>query len=729
MGASKTEPRFLLRWFFIFFFISGFCSLLYEVIWLRLAMAKFGVTSPLLSIVLSMFMAGLGLGSWLSGRLTRGWRSELEPYALRLYALAEFLIGVSAFVVPLELIWGRNLLSQFSLASSTGYYLASGIWIGLTLIPWCGCMGATIPFAMLAIQSYVPSESQRSFSFLYLANVLGACVGALGPAVLVELYGFRGALKIGAGLNVLLAVSAMLLASRYARAMTIASNEPRSAASRSSNSATWQIVLLFATGCTSMGAEVVWVREFTPWIGTVVYAFASLLALYLSFTYVGSRIYRRQKNAEFSPMIWAGLGLCTVLAAMTADPQVPMSRLLRLILGIGPLCTMMGFVTPMLVDRWSGGDPERAGSAYAINVLGCIVGPLLSGFLLLPHLAERWVLFVFALPWLALAAIAPGGVRVHTSWRRLAPYFVAVIALAVVLTSGGYEGRFTRYEVLRDDTATVIATGNGMEKRLLVNGVGITILTPITKIMAHLPLASLPRPPQNALVVCFGMGTTYRSLMSWQIPVTAVELVPSVPKLLWFFHADGPEVMRSPLSHVVIDDGRGYLERSSEQFDVITLDPPPPVEAAGSSLLYSAEFYATIRRRLRPGGILQQWFPKNDNFLNASIARALAESFPYVREFRPLYGSGLHFLASDQPLPLVTAEALAARMPASAARDLIEWGPKATPEETFAVVLGNEHPISEIMALDPQAPTLRDDLPVNEFYALRRYVWRRHPGM
>ena len=49
-------------WFFVFFFISGFCSILYEIIWLRLAMAQFGVTSALVSIVLSMFMAGSGLG-------------------------------------------------------------------------------------------------------------------------------------------------------------------------------------------------------------------------------------------------------------------------------------------------------------------------------------------------------------------------------------------------------------------------------------------------------------------------------------------------------------------------------------------------------------------------------------------------------------------------------------------------------------------------------------------
>lgn len=724
---QRSAATLSMRWFFFFFFVSGFCSLLYEVVWLRLAMAKFGVTSALLSIVLSMFMAGLGFGSWASGRLIRGSGHRLDRHALRLYGSTEFLIGMSALLVPLELAWGRSLLSHFSLSSSVTYYLASGVWVGFTLIPWCACMGATIPFAMLAIRTSDSSESERSFSFLYLANVLGAFLGALGPAVLVELYGFRGALKVGACLNVLLAVSAMGLASRVTgRAEAVKPlKAPGGMADRSSKGT---LALLFATGCTSMGAEVVWVREFTPYVGTVVYAFALLLALYLVSTYFGSRIYRRWSlhHSDLGGLIWGAVAVCGVSAAMTADPLLPMSRALRLMIGICPLSGMMGFITPMLVDRWSAGDPERAGNAYAVNVLGCIVGPLLSGFLLLPLMAERWVLLVFSLPWLALALL-PGwvagvGRRMRSPGQMMASYALAAVAVAVVLTSRGYEAEFAHHEVLRDNTATVIAVGDGMDKQLLVNGVGITKLTPTTKIMAHLPLAFLSHTPQNALVICFGMGTSYRSLMSWNIPVTAVELVPSVPKLFWYFHADAQELLNSPRSHVVINDGRAFLERTEQQFDVITIDPPPPVEAAGSSLLYSTQFYAVIGRRLRPGGLLQQWLPKDDNFLQASIGRALADSFPYVRVFGTLKVPGLHFLASNDPIPEKTAEELATRMPASAAHDLVEWGPGATPEANFAIVLGKEHSIQEILARDPQAPVLTDDRPVNEFYALHRYI-------
>ena len=470
--------------------------------------------------------------------------------------------------------------------------------------------------------------------------------------------------------------------------------------------------------------EVVWIRQFTPYVGTVVYAFASILATYLVSTFIGLQIYRlwSRRNRHEGNLIWVLLGLFALLPLLAANPGIHISHLLRLIVGIAPFSGVLGFLTPLLVDRWSGGDPARAGKAYAVNVLGCILGPLLSGFLLLPLMSERWVLFVFSLPWL-LMAVRPDWSseqgKARFNWQAGVSYAVVLSALALLFTQKSYEDQFGHSEVLRDNTATIVAMGAGRNKHLLVNGVGITGLTPITKFMAHLPLAFLDHPPKNALVVCFGMGTTYRSLMSWGIPVTAVELVPSVPRVFGYFHADGPALLRSPLSHVVIDDGRRYLERTPAQYDVITIDPPPPVQAAGSSLLYSKEFYAIIRRRLRPEGILQQWLPGGDAVVRASVTRALKESFPYVRVFHSVEGWGYHYLASASPLPNPTAAELAQRLPAKAATDFVEWGPESTPEGQFADVLKREISLDDLIAQAPTAPALQDNRPVNEYYVLR----------
>jgi spermidine synthase len=103
------------NWYFVFFFISGFCSVLYELVWFRLAMAQFGVTTAMVSIVLSAFMAGLGLGSWASGKWMRGGEGGGRYRALRVHALIELLIGVSGMLVPYGFGWGRGILEYYLL--------------------------------------------------------------------------------------------------------------------------------------------------------------------------------------------------------------------------------------------------------------------------------------------------------------------------------------------------------------------------------------------------------------------------------------------------------------------------------------------------------------------------------------------------------------------------------------------------------------------------------------
>src|SRR5580704_1828330 len=179
-------------------------------------MAQFGVTTAMVSIVLSVFMAGLGLGSWASGAWIRRRGDKIGFSPLLLYAAIELLIGVSGILVPYELRQGRGLLERLGSTSSAEYYLVSAIWVAFTLIPWCALMGATVPVAMLAIERTFPWESSRSFSYLYTANVAGALVGTVLSLFLIELLGFHGTLRVGAACNGLIGVLA-LMASKSVR--------------------------------------------------------------------------------------------------------------------------------------------------------------------------------------------------------------------------------------------------------------------------------------------------------------------------------------------------------------------------------------------------------------------------------------------------------------------------------------------------------------------------------
>ena len=723
-----------MAWFFSFFLVSGFCSLVYQVVWLRLAMAAFGVTTPLVSLVLSVFMAGLAVGSWGVGRLARR-LSGTPARAIRLYAVAELVIGLSGIVVPRALGWGRELLAAGAWDSTT-YYLASGAWIALTILPFCAAMGATFPLAMAAIHRQFSGQAERSFSYLYLANVVGATSGTLVSAfILIELVGFNGTVSITAALNVLLAAAAFVLSlSTRSRAANGAAVEASPKSSSESRPPRLILLLLFLTGLTSMALEVVWIRQFTPYLGTFVYAFAAILATYLVATFVGSGLYRRRVGSPGGGGLgfvsgWAGLGFLGLLPLLTTDPGLHMPAPARLVIGIAPFCAALGFLTPMLVDRWSRGDPDRAGSAYAVNVVGSIVGPLVAGFWLLPELGERQAGVALTLPLFAV------GLAVIVWTRRFADagdlrrvrattLFVASVVVSVAVVGGtrGFETLYPKRQIRRDHNATVIAVGAGLDKRLVVNGQGMTTLKPVTKMMAHLPLAALDRPPRDAVVVAFGMGTTFRSLLSWGIPVTAVELVPSVPRMFGFFHADADALVASPHARIVVDDGRRFLERYTEELDVITVDPPPPVEAAGSSLLYSREFYAVARKRLRPDGILQQWLPGGELAVVASVTRALTDSFPHVRVFHSFEGWGGHFLASLRPIDMPPASVLAARMPPSAVADMLEWGPATTAGEQFRLMLDREMSVASLLAFAPTAPAMSDDRPYNEYFFLRYYL-------
>src|SRR5258708_17215575 len=181
------SSKVCVSWYFFFFFISGFCSVLYELVWLRLSMAQFGVTTAMVSIVLSVFMAGLGLGSWVSGAWIRRHGGTTGFPALRLYAAIELLIGASGILVPYELRLGHNILGGLGSTSSAEYYVVSAIWVALTLIPWFAFMGPTIPLGMLAIERMFPTDSSRAFSYLYPANVAGAGMGTGVSFFLIEL--------------------------------------------------------------------------------------------------------------------------------------------------------------------------------------------------------------------------------------------------------------------------------------------------------------------------------------------------------------------------------------------------------------------------------------------------------------------------------------------------------------------------------------------------------------
>ena len=733
---SQSTRRVL----FFLFFLSGFSSLAYQVIWMRMAFASFGIITPVLSVVLSVFMLGLAVGSWAGGRFIASLVQKTGLSAVIFYALAETLIGVSAFAVPKLFALGEQVLLAAGQADSFRYLSLSALVLTVAILPWCVCMGTTFPFMMAYIRERDRSNTE-SFSFLYLANVLGAMCGTLLTAlVLVELFGFRHTLWLAAAGNFLIVLAAGGLAwgqRGTTNSSTLAGTEPALSGTISSlpSDGRRRLIrwILFTTGFCAMAMEVVWTRAFTPVLKTQVYSFALIVFTYLAATFLGSWRYRRNLqdgSARPTAQLMALLVVAAFLPILANDPRLlkinmvfsidPGSALL-LLASICPLCALLGYLTPSLIDEYAAGHPAIAGRAYAINVLGCILGPLFASYVLLPWMSEQSALILLGLPFLGFSFLVSKSLSV---WQSEWTSRVAVVALVCALfVTEGYQSFIsdftTHMEARRDYAASVISAGEDMDKILLVNGIGMTRLTPCTKFMVHLPLAFHRGPSQSALIICFGMGTTYRSALSWNMDTTVVELVPSVPKSFGFFHADAREILDNPKGLIVIDDGRRFLMRTREKFDVIVIDPPPPVETAGSSLLYSTEFYELAKQHLKSRGILQTWVFSDEPVTPQAILRSFYESFPYVRCFVGVEGFGVHLLGSMDPIENLTAQQLSARMPASAGKDLLEWSPSPDLPAYLNLVLSRELVIQEGLNPNPKI-RINDDQPYNEYFLLRR---------
>jgi spermidine synthase len=714
------------------FAASGFCGLLYQVIWLRLAFAAFGIITPVLSVVISVFMTGLAIGSWAGGRYAERRPAPKRFSAIVPYALVEALIGAGGLLVPVLFRAGQNLLLPAGSSDSFSYMAKSGIVLAVSILPWSIGMGATFPLMMKFIKQ-IRRERTSGFSFLYTANVVGALCGTvITAAVLIERLGLHRTLAAAAAVNFLIAALSLILNSIYLSSISrpadsAAEPEPPAADGLVGRDAAFAI--LFMTGFTSMGMEVVWTRAFTPVLLTTIYSFAGVLAVYLLATWYGARLYRkhlRLGRVRGLPQILAMLAVFSFLPIIAADPRLTVlntALLIELVIaGIFPFCAALGYLTSKLIDDVSQGRPGIAGKAYAVNAAGCILGPLAAGYWLLPVAGVRISLILLAAPFLAAFVLTARALKSRRPVLAVSLGVPAGLLLTASLTVFlSYEdARFFRGGIIRRDaTASVISYGQGMRKRLLVNGISMTELTPITKCMVHIPLAIRERKPQSALIICVGMGTSFRSAASWGIRTTGVELIPSVEAALGYYFDDAREILRSPKNRIVIDDGRRYLRRTTERYDLIAIDPPPPVEASGSSLLYSREFYQTAKLRLTPEGILQQWLPDWDEETLAAVAESLGAEFPHVRAFRSLEKWGIHFFASFSPLAMPTPDEFGARLPERAARDFVEWNPEKTPARLYAEVLGRELPLETILKLGA-VPPLTDDRPINEYFLLRR---------
>jgi predicted membrane-bound spermidine synthase len=171
---------------------------------------------------------------------------------------------------------------------------------------------------------------------------------------------------------------------------------------------------------------------------------------------------------------------------------------------------------------------------------------------------------------------------------------------------------------------------------------------------------------------------------------------------------------------MIATDGRNFLKLTRETYDVITIDPPPPIDAAGVNSLYTRELMQLARSRLKKGGIFAHWIPFPgmsgvDQEAYDLLVVTFADVFPYVYMKTGYNNFGMHIIGSLEPLNLAGADLKSRKNIDKIAKDILEWDP--VPSSYFQRIdLYNKVPANIRL--------LTDDNPQLEFYLVRTVLQR-----
>src|SRR5215203_2230897 len=678
MNARRFMPALLLL-----FVGSGCAALVYEIVWLQLLQLVIGSSAISLGVLLGTFMGGMCLGSLL---LPRYIGSEQHP--LRIYAYLELGIGALALLI----LFGMPVLSSaYTSLGTTGIIglVLRGLAAAICLLPPTLLMGATLP----AISRWVKStpEGMSWLGFFYGGNIAGGVlVCLLAGFYLLRVYDMAIATYVAVLMNIAVAVIALTLARAtiYEQDFDTPERTKGPADPRAPGSApgAWAVYTAIGlSGFTALGSEVLWTRTLSLLFGATTYTFSLILAVFLFGLGIGSSIGSAMAGRIERPRLalgWCQMLLCAAMAwtayMLTQSlPYWPINPsinsgpngiwytfqldFVRALWAMLPGAILWGASFPLALASLAGGrrDPARlVGSVYAANTLGAIGGAVGGSLLLTIWLgtqkSQQMMIVVSAIS--ALLTLDAALVESDSKKRRfqLAGTLLLAAAMAgAVLLAKTVHGvppilvAYGRYAATRVGESDIIYMGEGWNASVAVSRLSNGVLNyhnagkvqassepqdmRLQRMLGHMTTL-IPKNPKRVLVIGCGAGVTAGavSIEPRLEQVTIAEIEPLVPRVVSrFFAKHNFDVVRNPKTRVVLDDARHFLMTTREKFDAITSDPLDPW-VKGAAMLYSREFFETVKKRLNPGGVVTlfvQLYESNTEAVKSEVATFL-EAFP-----------------------------------------------------------------------------------------------------
>ena len=648
------------------FFVSGFSALVYQITWQRLLALFSGLGHYTITVIVTAFMAGLGIGSYLGGfyadRISR--RKSILSFAGCEICIAFF--ALASPILLYDVVYMRfGFLAKYAGAIPVIHFTV--LFLPTFL------MGASLPLLSKGLVSNIERASQ-TIGILYGLNTLGAGVGSLASVyLLLPKMSIPNVIYFAAALNAAIGLSVAVLFKNPAAAESIQKRPACGETSVSGDISRIEIWfgLAFLAGFVALAYEMVWFR--TLWVALKVnpQTFGSVLGILLSCMGIGSLIGICVNNQFQSPKrvyllsqwltgvaagaiilwfcygskdwgylkkafsYWGGADFFT--PAYRAMGFYKIHVVLPLIM-LGLPSAVMGFTFPFLQKiiqldtKYIG---RRVGKVGLYIILGNIIGSIITGTLLFKYIGT-------ARTFATIVAISSIFGFCAFLKNKKAPKLLSTIAVIVSIGLACFiPGNSAFWAVFHGTHSNNITISEDLLGLIAYKKVGTReVLNVQGRYMAQLPFADnhillgavpvlIHKNPEEVLVIGFGSGgVSWGAGCSNRVKVVncyevVKEEVDILEKMELSKYPGVRHLLSDPRFKITYSDGRLALLLSEKKYDVIELDVWN--DNAFSSTLLSVEFYSLIKKRLKETGL----FCTSLHYSEVVLTTA-ASVFPYV---------------------------------------------------------------------------------------------------
>ena len=624
------------------FFLSGAAALVFELIWTRLLLLSLGATSAAVGAVLGAFMGGMAVGSALAGRSFLARRDPIITFAL-----LEGWIGVYGLASPLLLRFVSAVPSELQFVCAL-----------MLLLPATIAMGASLPVLSRAFgrdKAWPATEVGR----LYAVNTAGAVLGPLlAVFALFPTVGLTKTLYVAAGADLLVLFGIILARKTLPGLSTATSGELLPKGDRP---ALLLVGAMAVSGASAMVYEVAWSRTLSLVYGSSIYGVSIMLSTYLLGLAAGSALAsfllrKRTEPLSYRVASWLLIGssggafasllvtrnlpyvfLNLYRSAPERDLTLFVTQFVIAAALMLPATLCLGAMLPAVVAALPSSKSDlghRVSWLYTANLGGAALGAVLAAGVLLGSFGIELSVRVASLVALTAAVLLAA---VSGRARSRAPMTVSVTVGLIILafdpTGELLVKSFGLYTHPQDPSRDSSSLHELVEShRLVYYRDGPTATVAVQKIdrfvllkingktdasngpgdtSTQLMLGHLPFVVAHAdrvAVIGWGSGMTAGAILHHPVEsVDAFEIEPAVIEASKCFEPDNGKPLADPRLRLVMGDARSELLRSAGNYDLIVSEPSNPW-ITGVSNLFTRDFFEIVSSKLKPNGIVCQWF-------------------------------------------------------------------------------------------------------------------------